>query len=512
LKRRIRLGFLADSGQLGKLGLLVSILWLTGCVTYNGKRAIVPLFEVDHHESKLGGMSKLSPADAAQESVTSTEVIVRPLGSFESIGEDRARLKILWPLWDSSWGAGYHRATLLPFLFYRQRPIADGEGSDVDFILFPFIYAGHEPDAGGYFGIFPLGGVVKGLFAKDRTYFFMFPLYWHTFDEDWNSMHLVWPFFNRASGETHRGWRVWPFYGHYEADTADGRPRSRRTFVIWPFYIDQETELNSNRPTKTFFTLPFYGHSHNVRTDTRVYLWPFFHVTEDIESGNKLYFGYLIPYRFTHGQFDVWPLFGVKDRVISTKNDILDNRGITLPGGWMGLSEEQLETEAPRLLEKVERGELENVRTRFRQFAIWPIQQYENARSADLDATRFYLLPFFWHFWTERKGETGNQESEWKVWPLFRARFTDNQDSVYFPSPLWFRQENLFERLYARLWRLFLYENTPERSGWEFFFGLVSRRHENAEDATTMSIFYGLLEGTSSPDGFGMRVLWLPWR
>ena len=49
---------------------------------------------------------------------------------------------------------------------------------------------------------------------------------------------------------------------------------------------------------------------------TQTYLWPFFHTSLDKRTGEKEYFGYVIPYHFAHlrhrYQFDLWPLFGVK--------------------------------------------------------------------------------------------------------------------------------------------------------------------------------------------------------
>ena len=497
-------------------GILASSLALSGCLTYNGSREVVPFFELQTRAAKLGGAAMASPADAESGTAKTTEVVFRPLGSFESIGKERARLKLLWPIFDFARGAGHHRSWIMPFVFFRQRPATvtgEGEtGSDFDFMIFPFLYTGHEPKEGGYFALFPLAGVLKGLLAKDRIYFFLFPLYWHTFKDDWNSLHLVVPFYNLTRGETHRGWRILPFYGHFEADTPDGRPRYRRDFVLWPFYIHQKNQLNSGRPTKTFFSLPFYGHSHNVHTDTRVYLWPFFHVTEDVETGHKLYFGGLLPYRFTHGHYDLWPIFGVKNRKISTEHDVLDNRGITLPGGWMGINENQLASEGAVLEKEITAHDFQRTRTRFRQFFLWPIQQYEHAQGADLNLTRFYLLPFFWHFWTERKGEqSAKTESEWKLWPIFRARSDGDRRSFYLPSPLWFREENTFERLYARLWRVFLYESNFQRSGWELFYGLLSHRYEKESDRRTFSIFYGLLEATTSSEGLAVRLFWLPW-
>ena len=72
-------------------GILASSLALSGCLTYNGSREVVPFFELQTRTAKLGGAAMASPADAESGTAKTTEVVFRPLGSFESIGKERAR-------------------------------------------------------------------------------------------------------------------------------------------------------------------------------------------------------------------------------------------------------------------------------------------------------------------------------------------------------------------------------------------------------------------------------------
>lgn len=482
-----------------------------GCVTYDGKRAVVPFFEIADGPARAAGASK-APAEAV-EGATSREFVLRPFGSFERIeapaaaaatGDEvaeRARVKLFWPLIDVAWGEGNARAWLLPVFYFRLKPRPEGH-SDLDWFLLPF-FGGSDPEEGRYFAVFPLGGRLLGLVAKKEIHFALVPLYWRSWDGDYDSMHILFPIFNRVRGGGHRGWRVWPFYGAYAADrAATGAPRYRRRFILWPFFIAGEENLDSQRPTRNLLVFPFYGQSLNPHTETRVYLWPFFHSARDVESGHKLYFGYVLPYRFTGGQFDLWPLFGWKTRAYGDRLGDRDPRGIAGPGGRFGLDRDHAQGELPPT----------GINTRFRQFALFPIQRYDRDQGDTWDSTKLWVLPFFWHFHTLDK-DSFEVADEWKLWPLFRYRRVGEWSSFYFPSPLWFRQENLFERLYARLWRLFLYQRSPERSGWEFLYGLLSYRHErDDDDERVYSIFYGLFEVSSGADGLGMRVLYLPWR
>ncbi len=481
------------------------VLLLSACRTYNGSRAIVPFFEIiDGTAATAGPGAVVAPEGESVDRQPSREIVVRPIGSFELIGPPssrRNRLKFLWPLGDFAWGQGDTRGWILPIFYLRDRPYPDRPGSDFDWTLFPLLFYGSDPEHGSYFAVFPLGGVLKGLLAKDRMYFALFPLYWQTWEGEFDSLHILFPFFKRESGGGHSGWRLWPFYGNFHAERVDdGKPRYRRKFIAWPFYIRQSNNLDSDRPTELLFLFPFYGQSINARTETYTYLWPFFNTTTDVASGDTLYFGYLLPYRFTGGQFDLWPLFGWKSRTSLRTLGARDLRGIASAGGWEGRRPEKSDRMAPSDLE-----------TRLRQFTLFPVHRWDRTPRGPDERTKLWALPLLWNFQSIDK-DTFETTSEWKIWPLFRYRRDAVRGSFYFPSPLWFRQENLFERLYARLWRLFLWESGPERSGWEFLYGFLSYRNEKVEDESTFSILYGLFEWSVDPGGHSVRLFYLPWR
>lgn len=485
------------------LPLLVSIALLpAGCITYNGKREVVPVFEIHEGRAHAGGVGKAATLGPQGEPPQTLEVIVRPLGSLEWIGDERSRLKLAWPLMSFAWGAGIKDFWVLPTFAYRERPAPRYDDTEIDFMLFPFIYAGHEPDPakGNYVAIFPFFGSLRDVLAKDTTIFLLFPLYWHTWDEGVDSLHILWPFFNRVKGAGRSGWRIWPFYGFYDAVDARLNPRYHRTFVLWPFYIAQENRLNSLNPTELFFSFPLFGWSESPHYSTRTYLWPLFIRIDDRRLDETTYAGYVFPYRIGARQFDLWPFFGWKTR-----------EGRTETGRYDGLFA-ALGTDADdSSVEAASAGGATGVGSYFRQFALWPIQRYETETTPTSEGHRFWFLPFFWRFYSHRTSPE-QIDSEWKIWPLYRFHRVNDEVSFYFPSPLWFRQESPFERLYARLWRLFLYESNEKRSGWEVLFGLFSHRYETREQSRTFSVLYGLLEWEIAPVGHRFRVLYLPWR
>jgi len=491
--------------------LSVIAVLLTGCTTFEGNRGIVPFFEVfetsgepyetavtptpvrpsrdDPPEPPLVAafFPFIEPHAPQLNRPPGREVALRPLGSIAEAGPDSHRLLVLWPILDYQWGGGERRGWILPFWFRHQRPDTEGVATD-RWTIFPFFFGGRLA-AGRYFAILPLGGKIRGLLAQQEINFWLFPAYWHHRTGEYNSVHVVFPFYNRTWGMGRTGWRIWPFFGRYRFTAPDGRERYDRFFVLWPFYHYQRNELNTLHPGRLFFIFPFYGEYESDKTFTRTILWPLFHSTLDKPTGRKSYFGWVIPYRFAEGQFDLWPLFGL------LRTDTAERPGAAgarAPG--------------PRL---VGSGAAGTVR-RHRHFFLWPIERYDYSEDEEHITSRFWILPLFWRFRDASK-VSGAEDFEWKLWPLARYHRTVKERTFYFPSPLWFRQEAPWERLYARLWRLFLWREDEKARGWEALFSLVSYRHENAGDRRTFRVLGGLFQRSVAPERSSYRFFYLPW-
>jgi hypothetical protein len=423
--------------------------------TIEGTRGVPPFFE-------------LYPTPSSEGVARGREMVFRPLGSFEIQEPEGSRLKLIYPFLDFQWGGRETRHLVLPLFFYRRR-IESGIGADSDWMLFPLLFGGHDPAEGGYFAVFPFGGKVRGLLGKEEIDFVLFPFYARQRLAGRHSTHIVWPFFNTVRGNGWSGWRIWPFYGSYRWQTEDDTPRSRRFFILWPFYIRGEERLQSD-PTSFFLSLPFYGYRENSRSLTRTYLWPLVIVHYDKVRDRYLTGGFFFPYRFGHGQFDPWPLFGVKST----------------------------EAEENALLQ----------RRRFRQFSLWPIQRYDWSEDEIAETENFWLLPLYWSSYVLDKPTTEVQQS-WKLWPLFGYRRRGEEAAFDFLSPLWFKRED-YDRLYGRLFAVFRYRAAARRSGWELFYGAAVWMRSPEE--RVFSLLGGLLElGRREDDGFFLRLLYVPW-
>lgn len=467
------------------LALLVgSSCWsLAGCRTIEGTWGVPPFFEVYDTPSSVGSEAGHeyffrplgSYEDLESSSTAKTQAPSPPPGAGSHIRATGHHVRFISPFLDFHWGPDGHRYSVLPLFYYRSYPQPQS-GEDIDWMLFPFFYGGTDPDEGSYFAFFPLGGKLKGILGQDEIDFWLFPLWWHSRDRERHSLHVVWPFYNRVWGENawhgeESGWRLWPFHGSYRSTGADGRLRSAQSFTAWPFYIHRQDQMNLN-PTEVFFSLPFYGERINARTETYVYLWPFFQTHYDRKYDRKTYLGFLIPYRFTDGQSDLWPLFGFKRT----------SRGTDLGGV---------------------------ARRNYRHFFIWPFERYEWATDGLEETTRFWLLPLLWHFHYIDK-DTLEIESEWTLWPLLRKRSVGESDSFDLLSPLWFRRED-YDRLYSRWFNIFRYRSKPEISGVEILYGALQYRVEPPKNDALFSILGGLFEVGKRNGSASLRILYLPW-
>lgn len=436
---------------------VVLLLVVPGCRTIEGTTGIPPFYEY-------------YPTPSSIATTEGSETFFRPFGSLEHSELETTRLRILMPFLDFRWGQRGKRFWVLPLYLYRSFP-QPFEGEDVDWMLFPLLYGGRDPQEGSYFAVFPLGGKIRGILGKDEIVWILFPLYVTSRDRERHSLHVLWPFYNRVWGGDWSGSRLWPFYGRYRSWAAPEQLRYDRWFVLWPFYNRRRDQLNV-KPTELTFYFPFYGTRTNDRTRSATFLWPFFLTHYDSRYDRRTYAGYLFPFRIAPGQTDIWPFFGTKK--LSRSRDI---------GGVLY--------------------------RRYRHYTLWPIERYEWSSDGLEESTRFWLLPLFWHFHyiDQRTLET---RTEVKLWPLAWYRRHRRDVALDIPSPLWFQRED-YDRFYARWFSLFRYRWKEKLGGWELLYGAVMYRRDEELKERVFSVLGGLFECGTREGGLAFRLLWVPW-
>ncbi len=412
-------------------------------------------------------------------------------GWTERLGADETRAYFLWPLVHyvregRSWNVGFLGADLI-----RHR--VDHRGFvDFDWNVPPVFY-GHSVDEGSYFALFPFGGTTKGLFGKTFAAFALFPLYVYAEDARaqgppaagaFTSHHVLFPFVNWVHGGGRSGFKLFPFYAHFERVDPDGRPAYERTWILWPFWTYQRNNLNSPAgEQRLFFLFPFYGRSDGPKTTQWTVLWPFVRYFENRGTafGGPFHELRIWPF-FTSSEgrererLDIWPFWGHKWRRVPLA---------TREGAYSSYE---------------------------RTFLLWPLVRWEREESDVAETFRWWVLPLLWSFRT-RDREAGGEKREFKVWPLFRYKeWPDGRVRVNIFSPLWFEDpEGAFEMIYNPLFRI--YDKARAENGDTrrlYAWGIVETRENEAQERYSWELLLGLFGYAKRGRGRALRFFWLP--
>jgi len=356
---------------------------------------------------------------------------------------------------------------------------------DKDRAIMPFMVWGKDKTEGSYFAMMPFGGTTKGLFGKDDAVWvgFPFPIYYWANDEGFITQHVLWPFVNWVKGEGRSGFRVWPFYGHYERRDEDGRKAYDRTWLLWPFVTWQTNGGNLRKrgkdgkvvrvpPTKVLAVLPFFGTVRGPGKKETDVLWPLFRwtrLTKDKAWELRAPFPFVIVGGDEAGRsrWDFWPLFGLKKR----------------PGY-------------------------------VRHFALWPVERYEKREDERIRDVLFSLLPF-WQWHSHEDKEEGTSRKRWQLWPFVHYR-REKDGTTDLQALSWlFQRNDDFEEIYYPWTRLFRHREIPELGSKEtqMLFGLASWRSvrkEKTPEYDRLSLLFGLFQYRRRGRQKALRFFYLP--
>jgi len=266
-----------------RAALIVTALMLLFCCAcaHTGPRHInvwplVYYNEDDRDDTKT--LSILTPIVYYHRGKEAREFSVRPVFSIKKdASDDTTVIDILYPL-----------------IKYRKR------GADEKFRVFPImkdetvevlpdktrtahdhfpLYWGRSEDGRAYGGLFPLYGTVKNRFGKDDILFLLWPIYSRTVEDSTVSHTIAWPIFERKTGNTVRGTRIFPIWGHEETAGKD-----YSTFVLFPLITLRGRYLDTESPVTDTMIIPFYVNRQTPHSRSTSYLWPFFTVTRNEQN------------------------------------------------------------------------------------------------------------------------------------------------------------------------------------------------------------------------------------
>ncbi len=192
-----------------------------------------------------------------------TTWVARPLLSRQTLPDAR-RWDVLFPLATREETAERDDAWLL-LLLHRERETASGRSE----LRSGMSFHGTNADGTTWGGLFPFYGTLRGRLDMDEIRFVLFPLFARGRKGAYTETHVLWPIFSHGSGGGRRQLRIWPLYGF---DHNEGR--WRQSFWLWPFVHKSERLLDSSRPERSLWVLPFYGWREIGSWQTRFWLFP----------------------------------------------------------------------------------------------------------------------------------------------------------------------------------------------------------------------------------------------
>ena len=348
------------------------------------------------------------------------------------------------------------------------------------FTIFPLYFQQRGPYTNdNYTAVVPFYGHLQNRLFRDRIFFVMFPIYGQTWKKDVVNYNYVWPFFNVRHGDGMSGWQFWPLYGseHKVVTTVTNNWDIIETvgghdqyFALWPFYFHENNNIGTENPEKIRTLIPFYIVVRSPHRDETCILWPFFNTIDDRV---KKYREHEMP----------WPFIVVAR-----------GEGKTMT----------------RVFPFFQKAYNDTYRD---NFYIWPLYTYKSTYAPPLDRHRTRILFFFYQDIADRNTETGHEDRQWHLWPLFvRHEYLDGSTRLQLIAPLEsiLPSSPAIERNWSPLWSIWRQENNPNTGANSQSFLWNLYRRDASPDAKKISCLFGLYQYRSNPDLKQVRLFYIP--
>lgn len=191
----------------------------------------------------------------------------------------RETTMLFYPFFTWQKEADYRSFSFFQLINYSRQTEPDSQVTNRNFDVWPVYFSRETGDpAESYHAVFPLGGTIKHRFGKDRIHFILFPLYSEVERNEAQTTHAPWPFLRFIDGGGHKGFELWPLFGHRGRE-GDYDER----FYLWPFIYKSSKHLSEPQPDEKFGVLPFYTRESSPGYINENYLWPFFGYSDRTE-------------------------------------------------------------------------------------------------------------------------------------------------------------------------------------------------------------------------------------
>jgi hypothetical protein len=349
------------------------------------------------------------------------------------------------------------------------------------FTLFPIYFQSRSADpAHNYTAVVPFYGHLEGRLFHDDIKFIMFPAYAETRKKEVITDNYLYPIFHTRHGGGVTGWQVWPVLGteHKVPTTVTntlGEPEIAggydRHFVVWPFYLRDKSGLGTTNEQDRFSLVPFYERLRSPLRDEDLYGFPFgYWRIDDRERG------------YQERDF-IWPLVEFAKGSKNTK----------------------------RIFPFYSRASMEGLDN---EYYLWPLYKSLHATTPGLERRHTRVAIFLYSDLTEKDRKDGATMHRADFWPFYTwQRGMDQKERLQVTALLepFFTSNRHIARDYSPLYSFWVAEKNPQT-------GMASQsllwnlyRHETGPQTKKLSIFFGLFQYQSNPEGVRWRVCGIPF-
>lgn len=155
-----------------------------------------------------------------------------------------------------------------PILFesrWAKRPPFDGSSRLLT------AYQGRSDLGQEYWGVFPFYGYTFRRFGVDSNFFFLFPLYYQSSEDDILTHRFLWPIVTYADSPGRQAFKVWPLIG---TDSIHNDYFNK--FALWPLF-QKIDKYPGTRQAYSYVAAPFpvYVNECTPHDKSTSLLWPF---------------------------------------------------------------------------------------------------------------------------------------------------------------------------------------------------------------------------------------------
>jgi hypothetical protein len=401
------------------------------------------------------------------------------LSGVRDSGTDSAEFDFLYPLLTYDRFGEEYRWQLFQVLSLSGGQNLQDNSRD-RFTIFPFYFQQRSKDTSlNYTAIIPIYGNLKNRLLRDEIHFVMMPLYVQTRKRDVVTDNYVYPFFHLRRGNNLSGWQFWPVVGsehkgttirtnNYDEVVSIGG--HEKFFAAWPIFLRNTEGIGTTNEVKQTALLPIYSLYRSPSRNSSTYAWPFFTYIDDREKG---YQETGLPWPFVsfawgEGKYTrrVWPLFSRSHNATLSSDFYL----------WPVYMNKRINAE-----------QIYRERTRIFFFLYSDLVEINPVTAAKLHRTDL------WPFFTKRHDLNGNERLQ--VLAILEPILPNNKS---------------IERNYSHLWSLWRQEFNAKTgtSSKSLLWNLY--REDKTETTKKGSLFFGLFQYESTPEGTSRRWFFLP--